>query len=265
VSTTAGRPRRGDSVGVVALLLAVALACWIAAVYRMRGMDGGPGTALGGLVWYLGVWVTMMAAMMLPSVAPTVVVFHRIARDRRRTGAAPTSVFVAGYLTSWAAYGAAAYGLYRIVHGLDPSFLHWRREGPYVAGAAVALAGIYEATPLKRACLAHCRSPLHFVVSRFRSGIAGGLSLGIEHGLWCVGCCWGLMVVLFALGVMSILWMVVVAALIFAEKMLPRVEGATRVLAAVLVAVGVWIAVSPASVPGLTQPAEMRPMTPGGS
>src|SRR3954470_13814256 len=133
------------------LLLGASAAAWIVTVERMRGMDMGPGTDLGGLGWYLGVWGTMMAAMMLPSVAPMVVVFNRVNRERPRrdsAGAAPTWVFVAGYLLAWTAYGLVAYVLYRAAKDLAPGFLGWNRGGRYVAGGALVFAGLYELTPL---------------------------------------------------------------------------------------------------------------------
>src|SRR5262245_49415669 len=222
----------------------------------MRGMDAGPGTGLGGLGWYLGVWVTMMAAMMLPSTAPMVVLFDRVSAERTRRGQAhvPASIFVLAYLLVWAVYGLLAYGLYRLaVHAVGGA-LAWDRAGPYVAGAAVAAAGLYELTPLKSACLRHCRSPLRFVFEGWREGPLGALRMGAVHGSYCVGCCWGLMLVLFALGVMSLTWMAVVAALVFVQKVLPGGVATTRVFAVGFVAAGVWIAVSPGSVPGLVQP-----------
>jgi predicted metal-binding membrane protein len=245
-----------DPMVVGAVVVAVALVTWIVTVQRMRGMDGGPGTALGGLGWYVGVWVTMMAAMMLPSAMPMVVLFQRMSsrRGRGAKGYVPVWLFVASYLAVWTVYGLAAYGLYRLVAHVGSSFLAWDRGGPYVAGGAVVLAGLYELTPLKSMCLHHCRSPLHFVIGRWREGRLGAIRMGVEHGAFCVGCCWGLMVVLFALGVMSLLWMVVVGALIFAQKVLPGGERLTRVFAVGFIAAGIWVASAPASVPGLTQP-----------
>src|SRR6185437_10414684 len=147
-----------------------------------------------------------------------------------------------------------AYGLYRLLVGLDLGLFDWSRGGRYIAGGAVAAAGLYELTPLKSICLRHCRSPLHFVLHGWRDGVPGALRMGGVHGAFCVGCCWGLMVVLFALGVMSLTWMAVVAALIFAQKVLPRGEQLTKVFAVAFVAAGVWIAAAPGSVPGLTLP-----------
>jgi predicted metal-binding membrane protein len=245
------------SAAVAAVLLAGALAAWIVTVERMRGMDAGPGTDLGTLGWYLGIWVTMMAAMMLPSVAPMVLTFARVSRERRRRGqadAVPTSIFVAGYLGVWTLYGLVAYGLFRLVRALGTDFLSWHRAGQYVAGGAVAAAGLYQLTPLKAVCLRHCRGPLHFILGGWRPGRIGALWMGMEHGLFCVGCCWGLMVALFAVGVMSLFWMAVVAALIFAEKLLPFGMRLPSVFAVLLVALGIWIMAAPDSVPGLTQP-----------
>jgi predicted metal-binding membrane protein len=219
-------------------------------------MDAGPGTDLGGLGWYLGVWVTMMAAMMLPSVAPMVLLFDKVSAERARRGrpVVPTWLFASTYFGVWTLYGLAAYGLYRGVRSLHLGFLDWDRGGPYAVAALLVLAGAYELTPLKTVCLRHCRSPMHFVLGGWRNGIRGALRMGAEHGAYCVGCCWGLMVVLFGLGVMSIAWMAVVAALIFAQKILPKGDRLTRVFAVTFVAVGVWIAAAPGSVPGLTQP-----------
>jgi len=219
-------------------------------------MDAGPGTDLGGLGWFVGIWVTMMAAMMLPSVAPMVLLFDRVSAERARRGQryVPTWIFVASYFAVWTVYGLGAYALYRGIRSLGIGYLDWDRGGPYVVGALIAFAGIYELTPLKNVCLRHCRSPLHFVLGGWRDGVGGAMRMGAEHGAYCVGCCWGLMIVLFALGVMSIAWMAVVAALVFAQKVLPYGERLVWVFAVAFVAVGVWIAAAPGTVPGLTQP-----------
>lgn len=246
----------------VAGLVGVALVTWIVTIDRMRGMDAGPGTDLGGMTWFVGVWVTMMAAMMLPSAAPMVLVVQRVTQERTRRGGvalATTWIFIVGYLTVWAVCGLIAYGAFRAVKSDDPGFLAWDRSGPLVAGIAVAAAGIYQLSPLKRVCLRHCRTPLHFVMHRWRRGLLGAFAMGVEHGAWCLGCCAGLMLVLFAVGVMSVTWMAVVAALIFAEKVLPFGARLSGVIAIVLFAFGAWIALSPGSVPGLTEPGMAMP------
>ena len=250
--------RRSASLGtqrtVLAALVGVTLAAWLLVVARMRGMDAGPGTDLGALGWYLGIWVTMMAAMMLPSAAPMVLFFSKVASGSTRRPAAAAALFVTGYLVAWTAYGLVAYALFRAVRGLDLSILGWDRAGPWVAGGAIALAGIYQLTPIKLACLDKCRTPLSFVTRHWRDGASGAVRMGVEHGAWCIGCCWALMVVLFAVGVMSITWMLIVAAIVFAEKVLPVGERVVQAVAVLLVALGIWVAVAPGTVPGLTRP-----------
>jgi predicted metal-binding membrane protein len=248
--------------GVAALLLGAALVAWLVTIDRMQGMDAGPGTDLGGLAWYVGVWVTMMAAMMLPSVAPMTLIFARISRERARRGQTyvPTWIFLAGYLAAWTAYGLLAYSVFRLVTAAGTEWLAWDRAGPYVAGGAVAAAGVYQLTPLKEICLRHCRGPLHFILHGWRTGRIGALRMGVEHGLYCIGCCWGLMVILFAVGVMSLFWMAAIAVVIFAEKALPYGIRLAKVFALAFVAFGIWIAVAPSSVPGLTDPAKTPSM-----
>jgi predicted metal-binding membrane protein len=263
VSSGATVPRRLPALpraGLAALVIGIALVAWIATAARMGGMDDGPGTDLGGVAWYLGVWVTMMAAMMLPSAVPAVLVVARVgaARGEPRAPAA----FVAGYLVAWTVFGLLAYGAFRLIRALDPPFLGWDAHGALVAGAAVAAAGLYQLTKLKLACLRHCRSPLQFVMRAWRPGPLGVVRVGAGHGAWCIGCCGGLMLILFALGVMSVLWMAIIAAAIFAEKVLPLGPRARIALGVAFVVLGAWIAIDPGSVPGLHEPGhDMQQMT----
>jgi predicted metal-binding membrane protein len=221
------------------VLVAGAVVAWAITLERMRGMDAGPGTDLGGLGWYLGIWVTMTAAMMLPSTVPAA---RHAAQLARRV---PTLLFTAGYLAVWTGYGLLAYGVFRLVTSFDTGWLAWGRGGPYAAGGVIVAAGVYELTPLKRLSLRRCHDAPHRA-NAFRSGLA--------HGLDCVGSSGALMGVLFVLGAMSLFWMAVVAVAIFAEKVLPRGPQLVPVVAVALVALGIWVAVSPASVPGLTEP-----------
>jgi predicted metal-binding membrane protein len=244
--------------GLILGLLLLAAVAWAVTGDRMAGMDAGPGTDLGGLGFWLTAWVVMMAAMMFPSTAPMVVMFARIQEGKRRKGqpaeAGATAIFVGGYLLTWAAAGLTAYALFEIGRSLDLGFLAWDSGGPYVAGGVVLAAAIYQFTPLKDVCLRHCRSPMTFLLMHWRSGRIGALRMGIEHGGWCVGCCWALMAALFALGVMSIGWMVLVAAMIALEKLLPWKAVANRSVAALLVVLGLAVAFVPDQVPGLTLP-----------
>jgi predicted metal-binding membrane protein len=124
----------------------------------MEGMDDGPGTSLGTLGWFAGAWVTMTAAMMLPSVEPTVLLFTRVAKQREGAGFAPTWFFVAGYLAVWTVFGLTAYGVYRLVVDSDPAFLACNRAGPYVVAATLVASGLYELSGAKRFFLRHCRN-----------------------------------------------------------------------------------------------------------
>ncbi len=263
----AGGPRaqrllRDSPALVLAAVVAAALVTWIVTVDRMQGMDAGPGTNLRGPGWFVGVWATMMAAMMLPSVMPMTLVFARVSaeRQRRSRSFASTWVFISGYLAAWTAFGLLAYGIFRVIRSADIYALSWHAEGPLLAGSAIAAAGLYQLSPLKRSCLRHCRSPTHYIRTGWRPGWSGAVRMGLEHGALCIGCCWGLMLILFALGVMSIVWMLVVAALIFAEKMLPFGERLSRMFAVAFVLVGIWVAAAPSSVPGLTQPDSAQAM-----
>jgi predicted metal-binding membrane protein len=238
---------------VIALLLAAAGVAWWVSAERMAGMDMGPGSDLGALGWFAGIWVVMMAAMMLPSVAPTVGIYARM--TRARDPVAPL-LFVFGYLAIWAAAGVAAYGAFRAGRALLGDDLHWDGAGHWLAGATLAFAAIYELTALKDACLSKCRSPLGYLMGAWRGGRAGALRMGAGHGAWCLGCCWALMAALFALGVMSVAWMAFVAALIALEKTLPWDRPVAYATAVILVVLGVLLLAAPDAVPGLTIPGD---------
>jgi predicted metal-binding membrane protein len=233
--------------GLVAVLFALAALAWWSTIDRMRDMDAGPWTALGALGWFLGVWVVMMAAMMLPSVAPTVALYSRMTRVR--SPLLPL-LFATGYFVVWGAVGALAFAVVAVAGDA----LAWDEAGRWIGGVTLVVAAAYELTPLKHVCLQKCRSPLGFLLGAWRDGRAGALQMGARHGAWCVGCCWALMASLFALGVMSIAWMAFVAGLIAAEKILPWRRVATYGTAAVLLALGVLLLAAPDAVPALTIP-----------
>ncbi len=237
--------------GLVALLFGLASLAWWATADQMAGMDAGPGTDLGIFGWFLGVWIVMMAAMMFPSVAPTVALY---AQMTRRRGLSRPLLFTSGYLLVWGAVGAVAYGLFGLGRSLFGADLAWHAGGRWLAGGILALAAIYELTPLKDVCLAKCRSPLGFLLGSWRDGPRGALEMGARHAAWCVGCCWALMAVLFALGVMSVGWMAFVAALIAIEKLAPWKSAANRAIAVTLVVLGLAVVIVPEQVPGLTVP-----------
>jgi predicted metal-binding membrane protein len=244
--------------GLIALLIGLAALAWATTDDRMSGMDAGPGTDPGTLGFFIGVWVVMMAAMMFPSIAPMVLMHVRIQEGRRERGqpmaTGATALFVAGYLIIWATAGLLGYMLFQLGEAISGDLFAWDGGGPYLAGGVIVAASIYQLTPLKDACLRKCRSPLMFLLTRWQPGRLGALRMGVEHGGWCVGCCWMLMAALFALGVMSLGWMAFIAALIGIEKLLPWKALANRGIAVLLFALGLAVAVTPADVPGLTLP-----------
>jgi len=244
---TAARAR----LGLVALLLVLAAVAWWSTANQMAGMDAGPGTDLGALGWFAGAWVVMMAAMMFPSVAPTVALY---ARMTRRRGILRPALFTSSYLLVWSAVGVVAYGVFELGRAWFGSHLGWDGGGRWVAAGVLAVAAAYELTPLKNVCLAKCRSPLGFLMGCWRDGRAGALEMGARHAAWCVGCCWALMAALFALGVMSLVWMAVVAALITAEKTLPWRRTVVWGTTVALLTIAVLVVVAPHSVPGLVVP-----------
>jgi predicted metal-binding membrane protein len=255
------------SIGALALpasLLGVGLVTLAATIYLMVGMISGPGAELGQLGWFIGAWTLMMAAMMLPSVAPMALTFARVTGERAKRSQAvfvPTWIFILGYLAAWTAFGLAAYSVDHFIRLLDIAWLAWNQGGPIVAGVPIVVAGLYQLTPFKRVCLTHCRSPLDFFLASWREGRGGALRMGFHHGLYCVGCCWGLMLVLFAVGVMSLFWMALIAVLIFAEKVFRVGPRLAPVFGIILIALGLWIAVAPTTIPGLHAPAEKSDMS----
>lgn len=244
---------------VVVLLVAAGVAWWSTAA-RMGGMDAGPGTSLGALGWFTGVWTVMMAGMMLPSLAPTAAVYATLARRRDPSW---WLLFAGGYLFAWGAAGVVAYGLFELGKDLLGGALAWHAGGRWLTAGVLASAAGYQLTPVKRACLARCRSPRQLLAGRWLEGRAGAVAMGVRGGRWCIGCSWALMVALFALGVMSLTWMALVAALVAFEKLGPWPRAASVATAVVLIALTVGIVTSPHEIPGLVVPgshAAMHPM-----
>jgi predicted metal-binding membrane protein len=249
---------RATELRVTALfLLGAAAIAWVVTADRMQGMDAGPGTDLGSFGWFAGVWAVMMAAMMLPSLIPMAGAYAGKARggsaDVTPQSLLFTTLFTAGYLLAWILVGVMAWLVFEAVRSLDISFLAWDDGGRYVAGAVIAGAALYEFTPLKRTCLRHCRDR-ELLVADWREGAGGALRMGLDQGAYCVGSSWALMAALFALGVMSLTWMVVIAALIVLEKLLPWRETAEGVTVVVLLTLAIGVAFFPDQVPGLTVP-----------
>jgi predicted metal-binding membrane protein len=235
---------------VVAGMLAAAGLAWWWTVKRMAGMDAGPGADLGGLGWFTGVWVVMMAAMMLPSLAPTAAVYAALVRRE------PSRVllFAGGYLFVWSVAGVVAYGLVELGKSLFADALAWHSGGRWLTAGVLAFAAAYQLTAYKRAFLLRCRGPLLFLRTNWRDSRSGAFAMGLRSGGWCLGCSWALMAALFALGVMSLTWMALIAGLVALEKVGPWARAARGATAGVLVALAVAILALPHDVPGFVVP-----------
>lgn len=264
-----GRTHARGQVAVVCGLVALAGAAWVGTrAARGPGMAGmGMPDTVGPLAFFVIAWALMMAAMMFPSISPLVLTYRRLVSARRKsdlnapTGA--TAFLLAGYLVVWTATGLIGYLSLEGARALAPPALAWERGGPYLASAVILAAAAYQFTPLKDVCLTRCRGPLSFFLEHWREGRAGAAWMGALHGAYCVGCCFALMGTLFALGVMSVLWMGLVAALIAAEKLLPWRDLSTAAVAAILLVLGVWVALTPESLPGLDPSGAVMPMRDG--
>jgi predicted metal-binding membrane protein len=236
---------------VVVALLAAAGVAWWWTVKRMAGMDAGPGTDLGKLGWFTGSWTVMMAAMMLPSFVPTLGAYVTVARGR---DPGRWLLFACGYLLVWTAAGLAAYAIFELGKELLAGDMAWQHGGRWLSGGVVVAAAAYELIPLKRTCLTRCRGQLGDPSGALRHSWSAAVAMGARSGGWCIGCSWALMAALFALGVMSLTWMALVAVLVALEKAGPWPLAARLATAAVLVALGAGILAAPHEVPGLVLP-----------
>ncbi|HEV8634365.1 MAG TPA: DUF2182 domain-containing protein [Chloroflexota bacterium] len=253
MAATTGGPLARERNLILALLLVLAAAAWILLAGR-AGVAGemGMGLTMGmAAPVFLGIWLAMMVAMMFPTAAPMILMFARVNATRRERGGAfvPTWIFVAAYLLIWIAFGGAAYVLATSAERLAASSMWLMENAPRVGGLVLVLAGLYQLSPLKRVCLSKCRSPLQFVVTRWRDGRGGAVRMGLEHGLYCLGCCWLLFVILFPLGMMNVAAMALITLLIFAEKSLPLGRQVSLAAAALLIAYGLVVVVVPAALP----------------
>ncbi len=253
VSNTSLASRRRVATAIV--LGSLTVGAWLASVGRMDGMEMGGRFSVGSLGFFLVLWVLMMAAMMFPSVWPAVAIHGLVLRRRAAEGTnslARSATFVAGYVGSWTAFGLGAFGLLAVARAAGLDTLSHGELSRYVV-APVALAGaLYQVVPFKQACLRHCRGPFSFFLEHWREGARGALLMGARHGAYCVGCCWMLMLVLLALGVMSVTWMAVVSVAIAVEKLAPAgwARRAGILLTAALGALALVALVKPAWLPG---------------
>lgn len=236
---------------ILVTLLGLAGAGWIVFLNQAREPMG-MGRAMGpdltmGRSWplFLAMWVAMMVAMMFPAAAPMVLMYGRM----RRSDPPSVALFTGAYIVLWFAFGVLAYLLSAMVEsaasGSEWVAMNWGRAG----GILLVVAGVYQFTPLKDVCLRQCRSPLSFVMTRWRDGRGGAVRMGLTHGLYCMGCCWLLFLILIPLGVMNVAAMIAVAGIVFAEKVIPRGRSIGLVASAVLIVYGVAVAAHPSLLP----------------
>jgi predicted metal-binding membrane protein len=224
------------------VLVVVALAAWAQLVLQ-PGMATASMLDLTEAIGFLVAWGIMMVAMMLPSAIPMIALYGVVQRNAASSGQKGLSEvwFALVYIAVWVAIGVPIY----VASVFIASQPQLESVLPYALAGVLILAGVYQVTPLKRACLRVCRNPLSFFMARSRTGYRGSLGLALEHAAYCVGCCWGLMVVLVAAGAMALNWVLLIAAVVFVEKVLPRGEWTATVTGAALVALGIAVAVRP--------------------
>jgi predicted metal-binding membrane protein len=238
---------------LLALLLILAVASWALLIWQSRTATGmGMGLTMGmGAAFFLAIWVVMMIAMMFPAVAPMVLAFARVQRERGSSGRAlmSTWVFVGSYLLIWTLFGGLAYLGANAASGLAQQVPWIMLNATRISGGILVLAGLYQLTPLKRVCLAKCRTPQEFLLPSWRDGYPGSVRLGLAHGMYCLGGNWLLFVLLFPLGLMNIAAMALLTALIFAEKIFPLGPRIAQVAALILILYGTLVMIVPAALP----------------
>jgi len=210
---------------------------------KMSGPDTGPWSASTLIPLFL-MWAEMMIAMMIPSAAPMILTFATVNRKRREQERpfVPTSIFLFGYLVAWTVFSALAAVAQWILHSaalLSPMMVS---TSPVLGGLLLIAAGVFQWTPLKNACLTHCRSPLSFLMTDWRDGGSGAFVMGLKHGVYCAGCCWFLMALLFVAGVMNIWWIAIISILVLLEKVAPKGPWMGRIVGGLLIVWGLWMA-----------------------
>jgi predicted metal-binding membrane protein len=253
-----------DRLVVLASLVALGALSWLYLAYLAAGMEtmdgiagrlmGMPQRSVGGamqdpriaavvnFILLSTMWIVMMIGMMLPSAAATILLFAAL--ERKRTPPRPygrVALFVTGYFVVWSAFSIAAAFLQTALAAAGQVSMQMVLTSGVLGGTILILAGLYEFSPLKSRCLSHCRSPLEWIAHHQRPGSLGALRMGMEHGFFCLGCCWMLMLLLFVSGVMNLLWVAVIAAFVLVEKLLPGGPMAAKLAGGALVIFGVYV------------------------
>ena len=237
-------------VAIVAALAGLVVLCWLYLVdeaRQMAAMDqemAMPPKGAAELLLLLAMWWIMMIGMMLPSAAPMILTFAAISRGRRTRGQpyTATAIFTSGYLLAWGGFSVVAtLAQWALERASLLAPMAMKTTSPLLGGLLFIAAGLYQLTSLKSVCLTSCRSPFDFVVNHWRDGAGGALRMGLSHGLYCLGCCWILMALLFAVGAMNLIWVAALTAVVLVEKLLPGGEWVARIGGMLLIAWGVWL------------------------
>lgn len=239
---------------IIAVLLGLSALSWLLLIRQQMSMSEEDAMRLTmgfAAPAFLGIWTVMMVAMMFPAAAPMIVMYARIqkGKEERAQSVVPVWIFVAAYLAVWAAAGVVAFGAAAVAQDAAEGSMRLMDWAPRIGGGLLIAAGAYQLSPLKRACLGKCRTPLQFVMTSWRDGRAGALRMGVEHASYCLGCCWMLFVILFPLGIMNVGAMAALALLIFLEKSSPVGEWAATAAAVALIAYGVLVLAVPGALP----------------
>lgn len=243
-------PADRAALGAGTALLAIAGAAWLTVARSSAGMSmHGPGAdpSLREGLLFTWMWGVMMAAMMLPSAAPMILLYRTVSRRLATQGerVIPAWLFAGVYLCVWMLLGVPVYAGYLAAARAAERYPAFAALAPYLVALSLAAAGVYQLTAAKRACLRYCESPLNLLMRRWRSGYGATLRLALAHAGYCVGCCWGLMLVLVAAGSMSLPWVLVIALAVAAEKLLPRGWKTARLFGAILIALAAAVALRP--------------------
>jgi len=252
-TTTSAYPLTRERNLILVSLLALAAGAWALLIWQWASSDNDMmGLTMGmSAPLFIAIWVAMMVAMMFPTAAPMILMFHRVHTTRQERGQpfVPTWLFVSSYLLVWTVFGVVAYGTAVGLEGLADRSAWMTDNAGRIGGGVLVAAGLYQLSPLKRACLAKCQTPLSFITTSWREGSTGSFRMGLEHGLYCLGCCWLLFVILFPLGMMNVGAMALITLLIFAEKSTPVGRQTASFAALGLVAFGLLVIFLPNLLP----------------
>lgn len=252
---------------ILASLIVLAGAAWALLAWRGAEMDEMTLTMGLGAPLFVALWIVMMVAVMFPTAAPMILMFARIHNTKRERGQnfVPTWIFTSAYLLVWSATGIAAYAVAVTGDALAGQSAWVTDNAPRFGGGLLVVAGIYQLTPLKDICLSKCRTPISFILSSWKDGYGGSFRMGLEHGVFCLGCCWLLFLILFPLGMMNIIVLALITALIFAEKSLPVGRHVARAAALALVVYGAVVVFQPDALPVTMSDSSQMQMTSEGA